>query len=158
METWKKFGRYEVSNFGNVRSVNTERPKPIKLHKDGKGYLRYGFYEDNKIKTIRIHILVWDLFGVEERSGKHVDHKDENKENNHIDNLQLLTSRENFYKTRSTKRQKYSSKYVGVSFDNGKWVARKKIDGKYKNLGRFTTEEEAKIALDSTGKLIRVRQ
>jgi len=148
METWKKFGRYEVSNFGNVRSVETERPKPIKLHKDKKGYLRYGFYENKKNKTIRVHLIVWELFGTKNRGGMHVDHIDENKANNHIDNLQLLTPRENFYKTRSAKRQNYSSKYVGISRDGSKWVIRKKIDGCYKSLGRFLTEEEAKIALD----------
>lgn len=143
MEQWKRFGRYAISNYGGVKSVETERPKKIKLHRDKKDYLRYGFYENHKMKTIRVHLLVWDLFGSNPRKGLHVDHIDENKENNKIDNLQLLTPQQNFIKTRSKKRDNYSSKYMGVSYDNGKWVARKKNNGKYKNLGRFSTEEEA---------------
>lgn len=157
MEEWKVFGRYAVSSFGRVKSVGTERPTLIKLQKDQKGYLRYCFYEGGKNKTIRVHILVWDLFGDKPRNNMHIDHIDENKENNHISNLQLLTPRENFYKTRMNKRQKYSSKYVGVSLDNGKWVARKKIDGVYKSLGRFLTQEEAYNAYQASG-VIRKKQ
>ena len=139
-----------ISNYGDVKSVDTKRPMDRKCSKNIKGYLRISLFENGRLRTISLHTLVWDLFGDNDRKGFHVDHIDEDKENNYIGNLQLLSPRENFMKTRKIKRVNYSSQYIGVSLSSGdkKWNARKKIDGVYKSLGWFSSEYDARLAYE----------
>ena len=66
------------------------------------------------------------------------------KEGKQLDNLQLISSREN-----SSKDKKGgSSEYTGVCWDRsrGKWISSIIINGKRKTLGRFTEELEASKA------------
>jgi len=73
-----------------------------------------------------------------------VDHIDNNKENDKLYNLQLISNRENTVK--DTNRG--SSKYVGVSWHKHKnmWRTTIYIKGKNKHLGYFTDEKEASKA------------
>ena len=67
-----------------------------------------------------------------------------NKTNNKLDNLEIVTQRENS----NQKHLKSSSKYIGVSWSKSrnKWVALIYLNGKHKNLGRFNDELEASKA------------
>ena len=69
-----------------------------------------------------------------------VDHIDNNKLNNKLYNLQLITHRENI-----SKDKKGSSKYTGVCWHKikNKWQSSIAINGKIKYLGIFTNEIEA---------------
>lgn len=88
-------GKYMVSNFGHVKSMNylnKRKPRvlvPIKHH---LGYLlvHLGF---NKIKMI--HTLVAEAFIPNPDCKKFVNHIDGNKQNNHVSNLEWVTSKEN---------------------------------------------------------------
>jgi hypothetical protein len=89
-ETRRKY--YEVSNFGNCKSIckitNFEHPlKPFKLT---KGYLGIDI-----MKTIKVHKLVALHFLGERPEGLQIDHIDRNKTNNHIDNLRYVSCKEN---------------------------------------------------------------
>jgi len=71
---------------------------------------------------------------------KHViDHIDENKLNNSMDNLRVVTQSHNKMNISSVK---------GYAWDKqaGKWRAEIRVNGKSKHLGRFATEEEAHAA------------
>ena len=71
-----------------------------------------------------------------------VDHVDNDKTNNIVDNLQLITNRHNCSKDIKNK----TSKYTGVSYNKrykNKWVAQIQVNGKKVDIGRFTTESEA---------------
>jgi hypothetical protein len=148
-EEWKKingYEDYEISNLGRVISYKRyPEGKLLNLRIDIFGYRSAFLFKNGKSKTFKVHILVWEHFGVGDRDGYKivVDHKDNDKLNNRIDNLQLLTNREN--RTKETSRHKKSSKYVGVFRTKNKsnpWMA--KIDTNY--LGVFKTEEEASEA------------
>lgn len=141
-------GLYMVSNWGRIKSLKYGKEKFRKLYKNPDGYLIVDFKKDGIRKTYVIHTLVWDLFGDKPRNGLilQVDHIDNNKENNHIDNLQLLSARENSSKMCLTKSK--SSKYTGVSWfkRDSKWKAQIQIKGKQHHIGLFTTQEEASEA------------
>lgn len=166
IEEWKDIkgfdGDYQVSNFGRVKSMerfvdwkNTKRLIKSKILKPivySNGYLYVGI---NK-KMFRIHTLVWDNFGSEKRNGLklQVDHIDNNKLNNRLNNLQLLTARQNVNKVFDNKFT--ASDYYGVYYrkDRSKWCGHISINGKNKYLGSFETELEASNAYQSALKKI----
>lgn len=143
MEEWARYGNYMVSNKGKVKTLNRHPPRLVNLHTTKKGYSRYTFHINKKPVSIYIHCLVWDLFNEGSRDNLQVDHIDENKQNNSIDNLQLLTHRDNNIKMRKANKHKCTSKFIGVSWEHNGWVAKRMISKKQVYLGRFKTEEEA---------------
>lgn len=72
-----------------------------------------------------------------------VDHIDNNKQNNELSNLQLVSARHNISKSAMCKNK--SSKYTGVSWSkrNNVWISAIKIKGKSKYIGSFKNEEDA---------------
>ena len=164
-EIWKDIegydGDYQISNFGVVKSFKKCRGTNIRILKskiDRDGYLNVCLHKNKKVKTLHIHRLVWDAFGDSPRKGRtlQIDHIDNNKNNNRIDNLQLLSSRENITKVKLYYNK--SSKYTGVTWDKSrnKWLSRIKINEKHIHLGRYNTEEEASAAYQSA--LIKIKE
>jgi hypothetical protein len=148
-------GLYEVSNFGNVKSLARKTSNQydkvetiLKPCSDKRGYLHISLYKNRKQETHKIAHLVYDHFGKGKRDGHsiHIDHVDNNKINNRIDNLQLLTSRANTSKGWGIK--KTTSKFIGVDWhkQKEKWRARIQINGKDLSLGHFTNEFNAHLA------------
>jgi hypothetical protein len=117
-EIWKDidgFSSYQISNQGRLkskakrykskRSVNgliqefwVDRKELIRNPTyDSWGYLQAGLKsDDGSNRNIKIHILVAKCFIGEKPTNKHqVNHKDENKTNNKVDNLQWVTQSQN---------------------------------------------------------------
>jgi len=143
-------GFYQISNFGRVKSLSrkfspTERI--LKVGINSQGYYSTNFSKDGKLKSYAPHHLVWDAFGNKKRNGMklQVDHIDNNRLNNRIDNLQLLSNRENCTKY-NLQNDKSTSKYVGVCWNGKKWQAGININGKTKYLRSFTNEYDAHLA------------
>lgn len=149
MEIWKSIkgyeDLYEISNLGKVKSLWFGKENILRTSLS-KGYKKVGLSKDSKMKTFRIHQLLAIAFLSHEPSNHNivVDHKDNDRLNNSLSNLQLITNRENITKN----NKKGSSEYVGVGLRkrDGAWISRIQIDGKRKNLGRFTNELEASNA------------
>ena len=153
IETYKPIpeyeGIYEVSDMGNVRSLDrvdsaNRRLKGVQFKKDsmsGSGYVFVTLCKNGKTKQFYIHQLIAMAFlgHTPNRFKTVVDHIDNNKTNNVLTNLQLLTNREN-----SSKNVTGSSKYTGVRKTKyNTYRASIRIDGKKKELGTFKTELEA---------------
>lgn len=93
-------GRYEVSNYGKVRSlVNPDKQVVLKPGRQSSGYLTVYLYDGkspSKGKSYLLHLLVMAAFGKPGLPGQtQCNHKDLDKSNNHIDNLEWNTPKEN---------------------------------------------------------------
>lgn len=91
-------GLYEVSNLGEVKSLNynrTGREKLLSLGKNRYGYLYVQLSKNGFVKVFRINRLVYSTFVGEIPEDMQVNHIDEDKENNRVDNLNLMTPKEN---------------------------------------------------------------
>jgi hypothetical protein len=163
MEEWKKIigfdYDYEVSNFGNIRCLNADKIKKRGVNflqsKDTYGYLRVGLVKNKKSKTIKTHRLVCKYFLPNYDESLTVNHKDYNKQNNHIDNLEMITSSENVldYQLKVvSKKSKSSVKGVMYHTQVCKWLARITVSGKRYSLGAFNSEEEAIFAVQNPEK------
>lgn len=93
-------GLYEVSNLGNIRrlrfingSHNFEKIKNCKQTLNTWGYMTVNLCKNGKSNTKRVHRLVAIAFLGE--SNLQIDHKDGNKQNNKLDNLEYVTPKEN---------------------------------------------------------------
>jgi predicted XRE-type DNA-binding protein len=87
-EIWKNHPiGYKVSSFGNV--IGLRRKKVGYNRKDG--YRSVHMFK----KEILIHVLVWETFNGKVPKGYEINHKDMNKGNNRLDNLELTTHQEN---------------------------------------------------------------
>jgi len=100
-EQWKIFEDwpYLVSNFGRVRRIDKKNEsvkiKCLKNKKNTDGYLQVRFCDKKRIKNFSIASLVIRTFIGERPVGLQINHKDGNKLNNHIDNLEYVTVQEN---------------------------------------------------------------
>lgn len=132
-------GYYQVSNDGRVRSVDRVVPclgdgRPrfstlrkgveLKPHKDKYGYMIVNLSKDGTRKKHKVHRLVMLAFAGECPDGLQVNHKDENKANNRVGNLEYVTCKENInYGARTEKAISKRRKPV-FQIDNGDIVAR----------------------------------
>lgn len=113
-EIWKEIkghSRYEVSNYGNLRTIDYKD----KAGKKQKGRLLSKYIRPDGYETIQIdkrnsyvHRLVAEAFIENPLNLKEVNHKDENKSNNNVNNLEWCDhSYNNSY---GTKHQKQSER------------------------------------------------
>ena len=147
-------GAYQVSSLGRVNSL----PKIKATRKKGSTYLTKerilnptigtcGYFKvplyNGKSKTFRVHQLVAMAFlgHIPNNYKLVVDHRDDDKLNNNLDNLRVISQRKNTIQ----KNIKTTSIYTGVcwSKSNKKWKATICINGKIKYLGYFTNELDA---------------
>lgn len=97
-EIWKDIegyeGLYQVSNLGRFKSV-FRYFKILKCTKYKDGYVRVDLYKNGKVKRYLAHRLVAQTFIPNPQNKPQVNHIDENKENNCIENLEWCTRSEN---------------------------------------------------------------
>ena len=84
-------GFYQVSNLGRIKNKKGKILKPYLQN----GYLRVGLYKDKKIKSIYIHRLVATAFIPKIKDKNIINHKDGNKLNNNVQNLEWCNYSEN---------------------------------------------------------------
>ena len=111
VEEWKEIpgyeGKYYVSSFGNVKVIykwikDNEKILSPMLNKDG--YYQVNLSLRKKVRHHRIHRLVAEAFVENPNGYPMVNHKDENKLNNHADNLEWCDQAYNIRYGTRTKR------------------------------------------------------
>lgn len=104
-------GLYQVSNYGRVKSLKRENifycglrkeflKRPVKekilsFNKSNRGYLQVCLTKNGKYRTYTVHRMVAIAFIPNKNNKSQVNHKDGNKENNRVDNLEWCSPKEN---------------------------------------------------------------
>lgn len=147
-------GYYQVSNLGNVKSLDRLswngkvwhklKGRVLKSTKDREGYLAVSLTKNNSRKVKRVHQLVAMAFLDHKPNGYKlvVNHINFIRDDNKLENLEVVTQRQNT----NHRRGVYSSKYPGVSWCNTiqKWVSAIRVKKKGIRLGAFDCEELAR--------------
>lgn len=106
-------GLYQVSNLGNVKSLNYSKTKKENVLKPGirNGYLKVDLCKNKTRKTYSVHRLVAQAFIENPNNLPMINHKDECKTNNVVSNLEWCTQKYNSnYGTRNERLGKAISK------------------------------------------------
>jgi len=127
---------YSINILGDVRNDKTN--KILKKWIDTNGYYRINIFK----KKFNIHRLIGIYFIPNPNNKLFIDHINNNKIDNSINNLRWVSSSEN--NSNSSKRKNASSLYKGVSFNNRdkKWIVQISINKKVIRLGAFNDEKE----------------
>lgn len=172
MEIWKDIpnyeGYYQVSNLGQIKSLSRKlrfvsksdnesfricKERLLKQTPTQNGYLAVSLNKHGVRELFKIHVLVAIGFLNHKPNGYKliVDHIDNDKLNNNVNNLQLITQREN-----SNRTPRGKSKYAGVTWRKNRsfWVSNIFVNGKKIYLGSFQTELEASEAYQNKIKQI----
>lgn len=153
VEIWKDIknydGIFQVSNMGRVRSIGRyckhgdhvyfRHGKILTLCKRKSGYFKVTLQTDNHRKDLPIHRLVAEAFIPNPNNLNTVNHKDGNKANNTVENLEWLSYSDNTKHAHQTDLNR-NHKHVkcvelGIVFDSLRDVA------KYFNCSRDTVED-----------------
>ena len=96
---------YQGSNLGKIRSLDRwkdsgtggyiQKGRILKPCKTKDGYLQVCLCKDGKKKLFSVHRLVWEAFNGEIPEGMEVNHIDEDKTDNRLDNMNLLSHKAN---------------------------------------------------------------
>lgn len=142
-EEWREIpgydGRYQVSSLGNFRSVSTnrcihgsltkiKRIRNFSLIDNGNGYLYVSVSDNGKRRNIYIHRAVAEAFIPHEKGKNVVNHKDFNKKNNCVENLEWCDQRQNVqYSSHRMKKPKSACRNTNtgekyITLKRGKYV------------------------------------
>jgi hypothetical protein len=106
-EKWlpvKDYPGYYISNLGRVYSAKVNRLLKFGTTRKVNGYYIAHFSKDNKAKCFLVHRLVYETFVGKVPDGLQINHKDEDKHNNRLDNLEVVTPSENIRYGSASKR------------------------------------------------------
>lgn len=132
MERWEPLkgfeGLYEISNYGQVKSIRRAKVKILKQRDNSKGYPRVNLAGANgRQKDYFVHRLVAEQFIPHDEKLNVVNHLDFNPHNNNVENLEWTTQLEN----------------MRYSYRNGRFLRTKE----WKNNLRKTNEKKGKAVI-----------
>ena len=138
------FETYSVSDHGNVKNNKTARIMKTRFHPEG--YIIVDMRLNKQRYSKRVHILVANAFIANPDEKACVDHIDNIKSNNNINNLRWATNSENQHNKSMMSNNTSGVKGVVWDKDRNKWRAQIMIDGMQIYLGLFENLEDAKQA------------
>lgn len=117
-EVWKDIkgyeGLYQISNLGRVKSFPRAGTKGgiLKQFTNGHGYTTVSLFKDKLLKTYLVHRLVGNHFLENPDNLPQINHKDENRKNSCVTNLEWCTCKyNNNYGSKNTKLSKKVAQY-----------------------------------------------
>lgn len=143
-EIWKEIkgfdGRYLVSNKGNVKNLwranqyktHIGEPFLLKQSEHRQGYMRVALFKDGVKKQYYVHRLVAEAFIPNPNNLPQVNHKDEDKSNNKVENLEWCDGKYN---------SNYGTRVERWKPQVTKPVIQRTLDGKF--VQRFESAEDA---------------
>ncbi len=129
----KKYEDYELSTEGQVRNIRTGRILKKSVNK--KGYEQVSLRKDNRACTESIHRLMADTYFEGELDGRDVYHKNLNRSDNRLSNLEICS------KSETCKRGFREGKRTGRGQIRVR-VKKKNQDGSYYVIGEFDSFRE----------------
>ena len=143
-EIWKDIegyeGLYQVSNYGNIKSlskvvknaygVHRTEDKILKPQTKKDGYLQIQLSKNGKQKHYKVHRLVALTYIANPNNYPCVNHKDENKSNNHVSNLEWCTYE---YNTNYGTRNKRASEKLKGKMKNKK-LTKQQLEKRYRKV------------------------
>lgn len=117
-EQWKNIegyeGLYQVSNYGRIKSFKRGKERILKPQKNNWDYLQVYLNKNGKQVWKKVHRLVAEAFLENPNNYDQVNHKDENKQNNCVDNLEWCNAKHNInFGSRNKKVANKLSKQIG---------------------------------------------
>ncbi|MBQ8207049.1 MAG: HNH endonuclease [Bacilli bacterium] len=134
-EIWKDIkgyeGLYKASNLGRIKSMprhgtHVREEHILKQNVNRKGYSIVGLTKNSKTSTITVHRLVANAFIPNPNNLPQVDHINDNKKDNSINNLQWITNEDNMKKAWLT-----GARSIEKTYKRGKENCRAKIVNQY---------------------------
>ena len=136
-------GIYDITENGDVFSQprkNCKNRRKIKQINHSDGYLFVNLYKGGKSKLFLVHRLVAAAFICDIKDGDNVNHKNGDKKDNRLSNLEVISIRENISHGKNGATGCYFNKTAS------KWHAQAKIGGVNHYIGLFNTQKEATAA------------
>lgn len=156
-EIWKDIegyeGLYQVSNLGNVKSLDRFVPHKtfgkkfcggtmMGTHMNNAGYVTVNLCKNNRQKSHDVHRLVAKAFVKGYAVGLEVNHIDENKQNNQVCNLEWVTKSENNRHGTKIERQAVQIKKPVLQYD---------LQGRFVKEWNSATDAERSLSGKPTG-------
>ena len=118
-EVWKDVvgfeNIYQISNYGRLKSFkNNKNGYILKNNNKNGGYFSVVLEYKNKLKHTKIHRLVAETFIPNPNNYKIINHKDGNKQNNNVENLEWTTQKQNFEHAKKIGLWSYNKPYKSL--------------------------------------------
>lgn len=109
---FRDYDNYIIYDDGRIYSKNRKKFMTNKIMQDG--YIRMELYKDKKPKMFNVHRIVAEIFIDNPENKPFVNHKDGNKQNNKVENLEWVTQKENIEHAFRMGLSKYQLKNTGI--------------------------------------------
>ena len=155
IEIWKDIpgykGIYKISNLGRIKKLNYKRTNKIYYLKCNTKRCHAHLYKNGipEMHSIAVWMAITFLNFKPNGYKIVVDHIDNDKTNDRLYNLQIITQRRNL-----TKEKRAKSGYTGVTISGKNWCAKININKERIHLGTFKTRKEASEAYQNALKKI----